>query len=47
MSKERSNTVHRMWPEKSLANGGLKEVWNGHEKLVAKAEGNLLEYSRI
>jgi len=31
MSKDRSNTLHREWTEKSVSNGSLKEVWNGHE----------------
>jgi len=36
-----------MWREKSVANGGLKEVEKGHEKLLAKTEEKLLEYCRI
>jgi len=47
MSKDRSNTLDRMWREKTVANGGLKEKWNGHEMLVTKTEEKFLEYTRI
>ena len=35
-----------MWRENSVA-GGLKEMGNGHEMLVAETEGKLLEDSRM
>jgi hypothetical protein len=34
MSKDRSNALDRMRREKSVANGGLKEMWNVQEMLV-------------
>ena len=36
-----------MWRDNLVANGGLKEMGNGHQMLVAKTEGKLLEDSRI
>ena len=39
--------IHRVWLENTVANDGLKEMWNGHVMLVEKTEGKLLQYSRI
>jgi len=47
MRKELSNILDRMRCEKAFVNGGLKEMWNGYEKLVAKFETILLDDFRI